>query len=192
MFINPLNKDGFEHLDMFIPLVKIEIPSKALKELQSAYTTRRFKKNFLDSIFFQKDKVAKWCINVNRPFPFFWYRSDEVDYFLNEWRQHRCEDYPFELPTEFSSPESKPSDSVVVPATRKQTAAQLDKIAVQVAANILWAKFPDMTIAALVERKEILKDANGGQYSRKTVRLWVSEVDPRPLSQKTGRPKKKQ
>ena len=69
-------------------------------------------------------------------------------------------------------------------------ASQLAKAACQAVAKTLWKANPDMSIADMLKREEILEYGGGKHYSpEKTVRSWLSEVDPRPRAKKTGRPK---
>ena len=198
--INPLDAKGNEYLDGFIPFTNVEIPSKELKALQAAANQRIFEPKFLDSVYFGKDQVAQWCIVKRRAFPHFWFRGDDMEYFLEQWEKQRG-NYPYEQSQGYPAkevqaenspsmdiPEVKPSP----PVSRKPTNSQRDKLALQSAAIKMWQQFPDMTIADLIKRKEIQKDCNGAQYLDKTIRGWVSKVDPRDPSKKSGRPNKKQ
>jgi len=65
-----------------------------------------------------------------------------------------------------------------------------DKIRCQAIAQCLWDDNPKRTIASIITDKKIQKFGNGAQYEEKTLRGWVRSVDPRPPSEKTGRPKK--
>lgn len=191
-YINPLDAYGDEYLGVFIPVINLDIASKVLRALETVATTRTFERELLDTVYFRKDQVARWCINTNRPFPFFWCRGDEADYYLGEWRRQRREEYPFEIPwLATTKPAVKPLADVPQ-KTRPTTQVQRDKALVQLAAKALWMLFPTMTIADLIQRTEIRIDSNGKQYKPKTLRLWVSAVDVRTSAQKTGRPKKKQ
>lgn len=191
-YINPLDASGGEYLGAFIPVINLDIESKVLRALETAATTRTYDRALLDTVYFRKDQVAAWCINTNRPFPFFWCRGDEADYYLSEWRKQWREEYPFEIPwVPTSKLVAKPSAGVP-PNSKPTTQVQRDKTLVQHAARALWVQFPAMTIADLIQRKEIRIESNGKQYEPKTLRLWVSAVDVRTAAQKTGRPKKKQ
>lgn len=197
-YINPHDASGAEVVGLFVPFINVEIESKVHKALQVAVAKRVYDRTLLDSVYYLKDQVAQWCILTRRTFPFFWYRSDEADYYLGEWRRQWREEYPFELPPERAKPVAKQAADTTKPAepmrpkARKLTSKQLDRIATQRTAKILWDEYPTMTIADLIKRKEIRIDCNGAIYEEKTLRGWVSKVDPRSVAQKTGRPKKKQ
>jgi len=67
---------------------------------------------------------------------------------------------------------------------------QTAKAKCQAIAKTLWHNYPDLTTAEIIKRHEILEFGDGKMYPGKnTLRDWVSEVDPRPDSEKTG-PKK--
>jgi hypothetical protein len=68
--------------------------------------------------------------------------------------------------------------------------SQLDKAACQALARHLWNENPNVSIIDLIRHSSIQKYGNASQYNEKTIRKWLSEVDPRPPEQKTGRPKR--
>lgn len=68
--------------------------------------------------------------------------------------------------------------------------SQLDKACCQAIARLIWDMEPKHTITDLTADRRILKYGNGNQYAEKTLKEWLREVDPRPLEEKTGRPKK--
>lgn len=64
-----------------------------------------------------------------------------------------------------------------------------DKQDCQAIAKKLWEENPDMTIADLLRAPQLNSYAR--KYKdKKTVRNWLSKVDPRSKEKKTGRPKK--
>lgn len=67
---------------------------------------------------------------------------------------------------------------------------QIDKAACQAVALTLWDHDPNLTIADMIQHDAIRNHGNGARYTEKTLRNWLSEVDPRSQKQKTGRPKK--
>lgn len=75
---------------------------------------------------------------------------------------------------------------------KKLRPSQATKRICQVIALTLWDIYPDMTIEDMKDHKAILEYGGGNYYSGKnTLRDWLSEVDPRPLEVKTGRPRNK-
>ena len=78
------------------------------------------------------------------------------------------------------------SKEVVTPPRREQ----IDKQVCQGIARTLWDEHPDLTIQTLIKHPAIQRNGNGAQYKEKTLRGWLSEVDPRSAEAKTGRPPK--
>ncbi|MBF0371704.1 MAG: hypothetical protein HQL52_19890 [Magnetococcales bacterium] len=68
---------------------------------------------------------------------------------------------------------------------------QKDKIRCQTIAGILWEDNPGLSIASLIEHSHIRKHGNGNLYKDKTLRVWLSEIDPRSEEKKRGRPPSK-
>lgn len=74
---------------------------------------------------------------------------------------------------------------------RKLRDDQTDRLVCQGIARTLWEEYKDMTIEEMVKHKAIKNYGNAIQYSDpKTIKGWLSEVDPRDPSKKPG-PKKK-
>lgn len=97
--------------------------------------------------------------------------------------QQFCAFYGRSLPA-FWFPNDLPEEK------RPPRQSQLDKLACQAIARTLWDKDPSLTIRALIEDPAIRRYGNGAHYESKTLRQWLSEVDPRPVEAKTGRPRK--
>lgn len=74
---------------------------------------------------------------------------------------------------------------------KKSRPNQIDKMICQAVGKTLWLIDREMTIADMIEHKAIQEYAGGRSYSHKTLRIWLSEVDPRDKKSETGRPKKK-
>lgn len=77
--------------------------------------------------------------------------------------------------------EVKPKDGEV-----RLKSNQEAKLICQGMAIALWDANPEMTIAEMAEQIVILEAGGGQAYGVKTRRGWLSEVDPRPDSEKTG------
>jgi len=103
--------------------------------------------------------------------------NDQLNSILLERNQHEMI-----FQKELSNPPAKSIEKKLRPC-------QINKIACQTIARILWAEDPNKKIADIIKHPYILKIGNGNYYKGKnTLRDWVSEVDPRPADQKTGRP----
>jgi len=74
--------------------------------------------------------------------------------------------------------------------------SQIDKAVVQAIARCLWDQAKDesrlLPASDIIKHPWILKFGNGSLYKgTHTLKDWLREVDPRPLKEKRGRPKKK-
>jgi hypothetical protein len=65
-----------------------------------------------------------------------------------------------------------------------------DEQDVQAIAKDIWRENPDATIAGII-RSPALAPYRKIYKDKKTLRSWLSSIDPRPPEQKRGRPKKK-
>ena len=95
------------------------------------------------------------------------YRANDVDCFLNGHT---------EPPEERKSPEVKPKLSRTV--SSQERIKKCREIAKQ-----LWNQQPDLTIAGMINRNEIIRQAkrpDGSTYSDMTVRSWIRDLCPNP------------
>ena len=69
---------------------------------------------------------------------------------------------------------------------RKLQPRQIDCLTVKAVAQTLWDEDPNWSIDRLVHHQAIREYGNGRHYTEKTVRAWLSEVDPRDDSNKPG------
>ena len=133
---------------------------EAIENLERCYEQRLYDKQKLEGIFLDKYELFHFCQKSRIPYPAFWYTKEEIK--------------------EFTSGEE--------PTPRQ---SQHDKALVQVAAKTLWSTNPNLTIKDIIHHEGVQRHANGRLYSPdKTLRRWISEVDPRPPEKKRGRPKK--
>lgn len=126
-------------------------------------------KDLLLGVYLDQTEVMRWCFNAGKELPDFWFEPDEVQAqweFLNRGRL-----------TAASTPKLRPD--------------QEDKAKCQGIARGLWKQHPDMTIADMARRREILVEGNGKAYTGKnTLRNWLKEVAPEAVRKRRGRPKK--
>jgi len=95
------------------------------------------------------------------------YRADDVDRFLKRYT---------EPPEERKSPEVKPKLSRSV--SSQERIKKCREIAKQI-----WNQQPDLTIAGMINRNEIIRQAtrpDGSTYSDMTVRSWIKDLCPNP------------
>lgn len=106
---------------------------------------------------------------------------------LKTWALHRGHK------PKFLFPEERIASKLVEDTIEQEETAklvQLDKARCQAIAQVLWDMNPNRTNADIASDKYIRTYGNGSQYKERTVQNWLREVDPREISQKTGRPKK--
>jgi hypothetical protein len=77
-----------------------------------------------------------------------------------------------------------------VPTLSRRALAKQHKAQVQALAKAIWKSTPKMTIEDMLMQPGII-EIESIYSDRKTVRRWLSEVDPRDPSTKRGRRKRK-
>ena len=140
---------------------RIKFHSDSVEGFDKCFEGRVYDKEKLDHIFSPKHGLAELCQVENIPLPEFWF------------------------------PGGAKADNPEEEQKQKLRNDQLDKQLCQAIARTLWSEHPDMTIADLIQHPSIVREGNGRIYTPKTIRRWLSPVDPRSASEKTGRPKKK-
>lgn len=117
-----------------------------------------------------------------------------------KWVESNGWEIPGELAGILNSSEPEPEPEQPEPVEDKRGSVvhkkprnnQISKAVCQGIAKTLWKANPEMTIADMLKQHEVLEYGGAKHYSlEKTVRPWLSEVDPRPPEKKTGRPKGK-
>ena len=92
-------------------------------------------------------------------------------------------------PVETSLPEpARPASPARKPGPARLTEAQQDKQDCQAIALELWAEQPNANQATLLKNPRIKPYVNKWK-GKKTVPRWLSEVDPREIERRRGRPK---
>lgn len=105
--------------------------------------------------------------------------------------QELCEVHNVEPPSFWPQETLESGKAKEEASPKKLSPSAQDKSLVHAVAKTLWDEHPKMTIADMLTHKAILTYAGGKNYSaEKTLRRWLSEVDPRTQAEKTGRPRK--
>jgi len=141
---------------------RYEAHNKIIEGFESCYAHRQYDKNKLDSTFTLNHELGEFCKEENIPLPKFWFPDGMPD---NEVKPQHSE-------------------------SKKLRANQIDKTVCQAVAKTLWDIDPSITIASMISHRAIQDYAGGTLYVKKTLRKWLSEVDPRDPKKKIGRPKK--
>jgi hypothetical protein len=143
--------------------------TRIAKRLDEAMHDPGAHRDFLRTVFLHQDEVAK-VFEKRERLPAFWFEQSEIE----------------EAERRYLSDAQAPA--VQPPKLR---ADQEDKAKCQQIAHGLWAKHPDMTIADMAKRPEILIEGNGKAYKGKhTLRNWLKEAAPASVRNRRGRPKK--
>jgi len=137
---------------------------EAVEGLDKTIKDRIYDKDKLESIFLDKREVFKFCTEHDFTPPDFWFSEKDKSQLSNEVQ-----------------------DSEKI--EKKLRPVQLNKKLCRAVAQTLWLQTPTLTIADICRSEAIKKYGNGGFYSEKTIREWVSDLDIRE-GEKRGRPKK--
>ena len=140
--------------------------NEAVAQFEACFRRSQFDRELLTQRYTTQTAFRALLEQEGLPFPEFW----KTEYELAE-------------PTEIKDDERNED-------TRPPRASQIDKERVQAIALTLWDIDPNLTITALTKHPAILRYGNGKHYNIKTLRQWITEVDPRPPEKKRGRPKK--
>ena len=140
-----------------------------LDDVHECIWGRKFSRDLLKHASIERQAFLKWCERRAVPLPEFWFPSGwNIEY---KWPDQ-------EEPTDSGPTEGlKPS--------------QKARIASQQIAFAIWKDEPTRTIASVCRDELILKYGGGDHYEEETVRSWVKAVAPPAVSQKRGRPPKK-
>jgi hypothetical protein len=146
---------------------KLRHHREAVTDFDLCYDNRIYDKDKLESVFLDKYEIFQFCSERDIPPPEFWYTESDKNRLSEKNNEEK-------------------------PVTQKQLRpSQLDRELCRAIAQTLWSIYPDTNIKKMCEHQAIKIYGNGNQYGVKTIRGWITDLDPRPPEQKTGRPKKK-
>ncbi len=143
--------------------------------LDLCHEKRVYDKAKLESVFLGRYDLFKYCHTHDIELPSFWYGGREI----NSFKQSLARESDAEFVIEGQQSEQKLRPN------------QINRLLCRAVAQTLWDLHPDMNITEMCKHKAIKQYGNGAPYLEKTVRSWISDLDPRPEEQKRGRPPKK-
>lgn len=166
------------------------------------------RRTFLEYVEIDRWEFRHWCLHFGYPLPDFWYAhnyrwpeddEDKVNVMDDaEDAQGNIDALPDQVEGTTAPPgnNGQASDTEAI-ASEKSEPEDPDKarpstriqIACQEIAKLQWKKPPYITIADMI-RSELIQSL-AGRYADKTLRTWLSRVAPPEVSEKRGRPKKK-
>jgi len=165
---DPYDPDEYSYEDYYQNVSRrVDTHRKIVEDFDRCYEGRIYNKKILDNTFTLKHRLPKLCDWYEMELPKFWF-PDGIDH---------------------DNPEADKEEEKDGKQLRPN---QIHRQLCQVVAQTLWDIYPSMTIVDMMRHKAIREYGGGGYYSpEKTLRKWLSEVDPRTKEQKTGRPKSK-
>jgi hypothetical protein len=141
-----------------------------LDDVHACINGRNFDRKLLKHAHIDRSAFQEWCEKRNIPLPEFWFPVGwNIEY---KWSD---EDVVTEENTD--SKGLRPSQKAC--------------IATQQIASAIWKEEPTRTIASICKDELVLKFGGGRHYEEETVKSWVKAVAPAEVSQKRGRPSKK-
>ncbi len=120
----------------------------------------KYERSLLKRIQFERVDFIDWCINENISPPSFWISNSKIN-------AHKIRIKGGSHNKDYKS---------------KEKCRDI--------ASRLWSENPNLTIKEIIFHDEIQNVRPDKTYTEKTLRGWINDLDPRPSSQKRGRPPK--
>lgn len=175
-------------------------------------------RQYLKSVFVQRDNLAEWACFHDLPFPSFWFGEEEAKEFLREALREKVirakvqsyylqgKEVTDEINEQILSEIENLSDQELAKVLfspgrvtvkdidtfwERLSDAQRSRILCRVGAQKLWSERPDSNIEMIVHNP-LIQDFCGGKYypGKDTIRNWIKDLDPRPPEKRRGRPTK--
>ena len=174
-----------------------------------------YSKKYLDKINTDKTDFAEWTLRKRLPFPNFWFHDDEIENTLlelelkvlvddectrlerrgicplrNSIAQETTPNHSPDITTEQTPTKYKKDEIDVFWGTLNNQ--QRARILCREIATILWKNDPNLGIED-IKKNEVFLKYGGARYfsSKNTTRDWIKDLDPRPPSERVGRPRNK-
>lgn len=145
-----------------------------IEPIYAAIQGSGFDRRLLKHAVVEREAFREWCERRTIPLPEFWFPTG--------WTAFRW-DLEEDAPTP-SPPENQLEHGQQRNVVRFRTACQ-------VIAEAIWKEDPGKTIADMVTDERIQRYGGAHHYGHDAVRRWVKAVAPAAVSQKRGRPRKK-
>lgn len=142
---------------------------------------------YFESIHVNQTDLARWAMKESLPFPEFWFSVDE----RKEFEQPSQPDHDQDLALLITKP-NRLTEIDIDNFWQRLADKQRHRVLCRAVAEELWRKDKTLTIADIVKNPVIQGYCGGAYYTDpKTLRNWVSDLDPRLPEEKRGRPTKK-
>lgn len=155
-----------------------------LDDVYACIWGKKFDRKLLKHASIDRQAFLEWCERRAIPLPEFWFpKGWNVEY---PWPDaETC------VESDLLAPESRPSHHAEESDSPGLKPSQRARIASQQIASAIWKDDPTRTIASVCKDDLILKYGGGAHFVEDTVRSWVKAVAPPEVSQRKGRPPKK-
>lgn len=155
-----------------------------MDEVYACIWGKKFDRQLLKHAAIDRQAFMEWCERRGVPLPEFWFPTGwNIEY---KWPGEEMG-----VDSERLIPNSDTSLHVESADSTGLKPAQRARIASQQIASVMWKDEPTRTIASVSKDDLLLKYGGGDHYEEETVRSWVKAVAPLAVSQKRGRPPKK-
>lgn len=162
---------------------------------------KRYKRSLMRWAQIPRYEFEDWCGRYSIPLPEFWFPTGWNQHYEGPeygaralWVYHIEPDESGGVSFGFDIPNSDENESVTAESSQndpdKLGANQQAKFIAQRMATQLWKEYPQRTITEMARDADILKYSGAAHYLTVLPR-WLSEVAPKHIKGKRGRPRKK-
>lgn len=142
-----------------------------LDDVYACIWGKKCNRNLFKHASIDRQAFLEWCERRGVPLPEFW--------------------FPKGWAVEYKWPDEDAEAGTPGPDSTELKPSQKARIASQQIASAIWKDDPTRTIASICKDELVLKYGGGAHFVEDTVRSWVKAVAPPEVSQKRGRPSKK-
>lgn len=164
---------------------------------------KRYKRSLMKWAEIPRHEFEDWCGRYSIPLPEFWFPPGWNRDYDSPWYGPRAlwvyhiepkesggVSYGFDIPSSDEVEVEVPTDDNSQNEPDKLGASQQAKFIAQRMATQLWKEYPDRNITEMAKDADILKYSGAAHY-RSALPKWLSEVAPKHIKGKRGRPRKK-
>lgn len=168
-----------------------------IDDIYSCMGATYFNKALLKHAIISRYDFMEWCERMNVPLPQFWFPQGwkleyeipegEVKpghgYRINYWSEEQKEAY-------FEAHKDDDFDSEQDMSSKKLRFNQEAKVACRMAAQSIWKKDPNRTIASVIRDDVLQTYCGAAHYDEETIREWINTLAPDAIRKHRGRPRK--
>ena len=175
-----------------------------LDAINMCISGKRYKRSLMKWAEIPRHEFEDWCGRYSIPLPEFWFPPGWNRKYASPWYgpgafyvYHIEPEEPGGVSYGFDIPDAGPDDGELPIDDSSQNepdklgASQQAKFVAQRMAKLLWKENPDRTITDMARDADILKYSGAAHYLS-ALPKWLSEVAPKHIKGKRGRPPNKQ